>query len=335
LIFLSPHNRPPVENFVPADSLPMLERKPTAVFLSRLDDSYWALLRAYYPQATVSLVHGPDPNAEALIYQTLLGRRDLNAIRGLNLTSANRRAGRFRVPDHSGSFVGPRVPGDMLWWGGLHVQQYQRAELKFRAPGFITVQIDRGRPCAGMNSVTCGRVWPSGNHPVAVRVTRVAPSSTSRLSWSWTGRGGAAFFTPPLTSHGLVARYYANANWRGQPIIARVEPDLYYYYQYLQGVLAPWSARWAGQIHIPRTGKYHFSLTSIDGSSVSIGGREILRSVAFPNSATRTVTLRKGWHSFGARLRGLTSGYRIYLSWIPAGSGDTAPVPIPTTNFRV
>ncbi len=334
MIFLSPPGRAPVAPFVPAVNLPVMGHTPTAVFLSRNDDAYWSLVDAYYPRARVRLVRGPNPAAEPLVYEARLSRADLTAISGINLAAASHPVHPRQVIDHAGRFVGPKVAGDALWWGGIHVQQYQRAGLTFRAPGFITVQIDRRPPCSGMRSVTCSQVWPQGNHSVAVRVKRTSRSQGSSLSWAWTGRGGVEFSASPLTTHGLVARYYANATWAGPPVIARVEPDISYYYQYLEGVIAPWSARWSGQIFIPKTGVYRFSLVSIDGSSISIDGRRVLRSVHFPTAASSSLSLRQGWHKFGARLRAVSNGFRIYLTWVPAGSGAATPVPIPTSNFR-
>jgi 4-amino-4-deoxy-L-arabinose transferase-like glycosyltransferase len=334
MIFLSPPGRAPVAPFVPAVNLPVVGHAPTAVFLSRNDDAYWSLVDAYYPRAKVRLVRGPNPATEPLVYEARLSRADLTAISGLNLASADHPVHPRQVVDHGGRFLGPAVAGDVLWWGGIHVQQYQRAGLTFRAPGFITVQIDRRPPCSGMRSVTCSQVWPQGNHSVAVRVTRTGRSQGSSLSWAWTGRGRVEFFTSSLTTYGLVARYYANATWAGQPVIARVEPDIFYYYQYLDSLTAPWSGRWSGQIFIPKAGVYRFSLVSIDGSSISIDGRRVLRSVHFPTAAVSSVSLRKGWHKFGARLRAVSRGFRIYLTWVPAGSGAATPVPIPASNFR-
>jgi 4-amino-4-deoxy-L-arabinose transferase-like glycosyltransferase len=332
MLFLAP-GRLPAMAFVPAETLPLNSRTPSVLFISRLDDTYRSLVHAYYPHAQVRDLVGPNSGSEPLVVEVRLSRRDLTSISGLILSSSLKVSIHQRVIDQSGAFHGPGVPGDAIWRGGLHVDRYQHAALTFKAPGQIEVEIDGHQSCSGIRVATCRKAWAVGNHFVVVRVAHNRALHSSMLLWQWRGTGGAQFFTSPLMAHGLVASYYTNANWRGPAAFARVEPMLSYFYQYLEGIGAPWSARWTGQIYIPTTGRYVFNLQSIDDSSVTIDGNPIVRSGHFVTQSA-SAALTQGWHSFGARLQAVTGGFRVYLSWIPPGSTGTLPVPVPTADFR-
>jgi 4-amino-4-deoxy-L-arabinose transferase-like glycosyltransferase len=332
MLFLAP-GRPPAMAFVPAETLPLNSRTPSVLFISRLDETYRILVHDYYPHAQVRDLVGPTSGSEPLVVEVRLSRRDLTSISGLVLSSSLKLSIHHRVIDQSGAFHGPGVPGDAIWRGGLHVDRYQNAALTFQAPGRIAVEIDGHQRCGGMRVATCRTMWTVGNHFVVVRVAHNRALDSSTLLSRWIGTGRPEFFTSPLMAHGLVASYYTNANWRGPAALARVEPTLSYYYQYLEGIRAPWSAVWAGQIHIPKTGRYVFELQSIDDSSVTIDGNPIVRSGHFVTRSA-SVDLTQGWHSFGARLRAITNGFRVFLSWIPPGGKGIVPVSVPTADFR-
>ncbi len=319
--------------FLPAESLPLVTRTPSVIFTSRLDDTYRSLIHDYYPHAQVLALEGPSRGPDPLVVENRLSTADLTLISGMVLSSSTNRSVHQRVVDEHGRFHTSGIPGDEIWTGGFHVNQFQNAALNFTAPGIITVAIDGHARCSGSGVATCRQTWAAGNHVVTVRIAPKQQPGSSTLRWTWGGAGGAGFFASHLIAHGLVASYFANANWHGTAALARLEPTLSYYYQYLDGLGPPWSARWRGQIHIPRTGKYTFDLLSIDDSSIAIDGTTIVRSNHFVTKSS-SVVLRRGWHRFGARLRAVTGGFRIYLSWIPPGSGASLPVAVPPNDFR-
>ncbi|WP_460364681.1 glycoside hydrolase family 3 C-terminal domain-containing protein, partial [Actinocorallia lasiicapitis] len=125
------------------------------------------------------------------------------------------------------------------------------------------------------------------------------------------------------TGHGLTGAYHAGTDLSGPPLATATDPDVDF--DWKGGAPVPvvprrdWSARWTGTLTAPATGTYTFSLTSDDGSRLTIDGEKIIDRWK-PTAPTRTgtVELTAGRHvpiridyRQGAGGSHLTLGWRL------------------------
>ena len=109
------------------------------------------------------------------------------------------------------------------------------------------------------------------------------------------------YLTPPSgIGHGLSVRFFNDMTLSGPPVLERVDSVVAANWRDLPpapGVNANrWSARWTGTITPPVTGEYTFSLTSDDGSRLTVDGVRVIdnwRDQA-PTTQTGKVTLGAG-----------------------------------------
>lgn len=104
----------------------------------------------------------------------------------------------------------------------------------------------------------------------------------------------SAYLTPVSgTGHGLTAEFHAGT---GPAAVSRVDPDVDFTWN--GGAPAAgmpgthWSARWSGTLTPPATGTYTFSLSSDDGSRLTVGGKRLIDMWRPQRPATRTGSVR-------------------------------------------
>jgi 4-amino-4-deoxy-L-arabinose transferase-like glycosyltransferase len=314
----------------PAADLPFLGSGPIAVFLSRNDHFYAPLLKAYYPKAQERVLQGPELTTPPLAYEVRLSKSDVTGIQGLNFRYFGKSGvTRAHVTNLTFPRGTPAGPGLAIWTGGVRIAHYGQATLSVEAPGRIAVTLDGRTLCVGQSSVACSKVWVQGNHSLQVRVN-LGPSSHPRIVWQWSGLEKPAFFVVPLMGHGLTASYYSNGSWHGRPAFVQREPQVDYYYQVIP-LPRPFSVMWRGSLYVPTTGQYTFALDSVDDSSISIDGAQVLH-VAGNLAGTKTTTLTRGWHRVAVRLLAVNSFTHIFLTWMPPGNVGLTPVP--SEDFR-
>jgi len=127
---------------------------------------------------------------------------------------------------------------------------------------------------------------------------------------------------------GLLAEYYTNDSWSGEPALVRIDQDLSFghgwrYKNWLKEIrpFTKLSARWTGQIRVPESGEFTFLKKSSLGTTVWLGDEKIIDDwVGFDKDhwivPTRSVTRKleagtvlpikveysidpKAWHMFG------------------------------------
>ena len=131
--------------------------------------------------------------------------------------------------------------------------------------------------------------------------------------------------------YGLTGRYYANGGWRRSPVMVMHDPSIalgrmerrdppqkeYY------------SIEWRGVIRIPRTGEYHFTTGSDDGSRLVIDDQLIVDNGGNHAYVERsgTVTLEKGWHPFMLRYSQNSGLASLKCFWKPPGRRQDERLP--------
>ncbi|MBP0457220.1 glycoside hydrolase family 3 C-terminal domain-containing protein [Streptomyces montanisoli] len=129
---------------------------------------------------------------------------------------------------------------------------------------------------------------------------------------------------------GLTAQYYRGTTASGTPIAHQDVPQVDFNWNGgspAAGVpTSQWSAKYTGTITAPTTGSYTFSLTSDDGSRLSINGKQIIDNWRDQggNTETGTVTLTAGEPvSIEVDYYQGGGGSLLHLGWQPPGGpGD-------------
>jgi beta-glucosidase len=135
----------------------------------------------------------------------------------------------------------------------------------------------------------------------------------------------------PNTALSITGSYYPNMTLSGTPAFTRQDPAIDFNWHGASpgsGIGGTgWSAKWTGTITAPATGTYTFSLTSDDGSRMSVSGAQIINNWGDHASATVTgsVALTAGqaapievdYYQNGG-------GSNVTLGWQPPGSDPIA-----------
>jgi hypothetical protein len=119
--------------------------------------------------------------------------------------------------------------------------------------------------------------------------------------------------------HGLKGTYFANADWQGTPFTKRIDPFLS-----LLGadfpLAAPFSARWEGTLHAPKTGGYILSTLNNQFSWVYVDGREILANTTADGCLEAPVRLTQGPHALRVDYQKKEGSYpTLILYWARPG----------------
>ncbi|MBO0829855.1 MAG: glycoside hydrolase family 3 C-terminal domain-containing protein, partial [Streptosporangiales bacterium] len=133
------------------------------------------------------------------------------------------------------------------------------------------------------------------------------------------------------TGSGLTGQYYDNQTWSGTPVLTRTDPTVDFTWGPNGTAVSPapgvpaehWSSRWTGTLTAPATGTYTFSLTSDDGSTLTIGDTEVVDNGGNHAVATKngTIDLVQG-QQYPIRLDYFnnTQGDQVHLNWQPPGA---------------
>lgn len=134
--------------------------------------------------------------------------------------------------------------------------------------------------------------------------------------------------TPPARS-GLAAAYYLNADWQGEPVHRRVDPQLDFDWQKPPWPLPPpFSIEWTGTLEIERDGDYEFVLESDDGSILEIDDRVVVDNGGDHPIRARSGSIRlsEGTHPVRIRYFNRLLGGVLRWKWrAPGGQLETVP----------
>lgn len=106
----------------------------------------------------------------------------------------------------------------------------------------------------------------------------------------------ATYLTPSSgTGHGLTGRYYRGTAMSGSPAATRNVAQIDFDWNHASPMAGlpddQWSATWTGTLTPPATGRYTFSLTSDDGSRLSLDGKRVIDNWGDHASNTKTATV--------------------------------------------
>jgi streptogramin lyase len=137
-----------------------------------------------------------------------------------------------------------------------------------------------------------------------------------------------ALYVAPVQSNGLLGRYFANGDWRGEPTLEQIDPRLNMYF-HVPALPRPYTVEWSGKIAIPAAGHYDFGLQSIDDSTLAIDGQTVVGDHERNSIGVGGLTLDAGLHDILIRYGDRTDHTYITLTWRPPGA-DGAMHEIPS-----
>ncbi len=194
------------------------------------------------------------------------------------------------------------------------------------------------------------RVFKAGWHPIEVHHYDVGFGILAQLSWQRPSMTASEIIPPDRfrwgaqetkpSEQGLLARYYTNAMWQGEPIftktVANIDTQLDTATPAAERPLpAPFGVIYSGELFIPESGQIFFYLSSDDGAELMVDGRVFISDLAPPAVRLRTsvaVKLDAGWHRLQVRHYDIGGGILTRLEWkLPSMAADET---IPPSLFR-
>ena len=283
----------------------------------------------YYPRATFE-EYGAPFGGPAVVYAVRLSPEDVWSIQGL--------VGHYRPGDdwtaapaltwqetqvclEWGDGVPLAVPFLVEWSGVLRAREYGTYRLMMRSPGAAELYLDGAPLLRGEGESWAQVVLAEGNH--ALRITATGVEGHFELAWQPPGGEEQvvpswALYAPPVTTNGLLGRYYPNGEWESPVAFARID-DRFSVYYHIAPLPMAYTVEWEGRILIPESGEYAFALQSIDESVLYIDGEEVVASRERDEYDQEGLDLQAGSHDLRLRYAARTHHMHIDLYWIPPG----------------
>jgi sugar lactone lactonase YvrE/4-amino-4-deoxy-L-arabinose transferase-like glycosyltransferase len=213
-------------------------------------------------------------------------------------------------------------PFSAEWAGVLHVETYGAHDFVLQSPGQAELLIGEQQVLTGTGVLSGSLTLAEGNH--ALRVRARAGPGLFQLRWRTPDRslevvGAGSLYAAPVTANGLLARYFANGDWQGPEVRARIEEQMGYYV-HVPPLPRPYTVEYTGKIAIPVTGSYRFGLESIDESILSIDGREVVRATQPNHYEEGGLVLEDGWHDIRIQFADRTGHTHLNVYWMPPGA---------------
>ncbi len=290
----------------------------------------------YYPNAHFE-EFTPPAGGPTVLYYAYLTQNDLTSVQGLN-------ARYYANEDWSAEPVVARhertvqaewpsqaplpLPFSVEWEGVLDVSTYGMHQFFSQGPAQTELAIGERVVLSGTGAVNTALMLAEGKHTLRLR----AVGGEGPVSLAWRSPDGGpeivpptALYVAPVTSNGLLGKYYNNGDWQGPETLARIDPQLNLYF-HIPILPRPYTVEWTGKIAIPEAGIYRFGLESIDEAVLFINEQQ-LTATPIPNQYEEgSIELSAGLHDIRLRFADRTDHTHINLYWTPPFSGQQ-PIP--------
>lgn len=324
----------PFRRLETTDQLPLDFTPGRGALLVMNPDSHALYYRAQkiYPNAVYATIMPPMDGAPVL-YTVRLSPEDIANVQGLHASyyanatwegppTLERREQLLDVAWLESAPLPP--PFSVEWNGILHVASYGNHDFFLHSPGPAELYIGEQQVLGGTGALSGALSLAEGNHSLRVRAAVPAEADGAfTLQWrpvdgELAVLGPGALYSAPMTSSGLLARYYANGAWAGNPLLARIEDQLGYYV-HVPTLPRPYTVEYTGKIAIPEPGAYRFGVESIDESTIWIDGQAIAHA-AEPNVYVEGgIELGAGLHDIRIRFADRTGHTHLNVYWGPPG----------------
>ncbi len=324
----------PYQRLETTDHLPLAwpSDKNIALILNSDSRSIFDEAKHYYPNAHFEEI-GSASGGPPVVYYAYLSQSDLLSVQGLQARYYNNerwsdapileRKELMVTADWTSQPPVPR-PFSVEWDGVLNVTDYGPHQFFVQAPAYAELYIGEQQVLTGTGDLSGALLVAEGKHTLRLRA--VGGAGPVSFSWRPPDRGpelvpSSALYVPPVTSNGLLGKFYANGNWEGEPVLERITPLLNLYF-HIPTLPRPYTVEWSGKIAIPQSGSYRFGLESIDESSLQINGQEVV-STQVPNEYHEgAIELTNGLHDIRIRYADRTDHTHINFYWTPPFAGQ-------------
>ncbi len=337
LNFLAP-DAPPYRRMETTDHLPLdwPTDKNVALIANADSRTIFEEAKNYYPNGTFEEFRAPG-NGPTVLYYAYLTQTDIAGVEGLTaryygnddwrgppLIERRDAALQFRWPDDAPL----AMPFSAEWEGVLNVTDYGTHQFFLQSPGKAALYIGESEVLSGTGELSTAIILAQGKQTILVRA--VGGEGPFSLSWRPPDRGPeivptSALFVPPITSNGLLGKYYPNGNWQGPEVLARIDPQLNLYF-HITPLPRPYTVEWSGKIAIPQQGLYRFGLESIDEAVLFIDDQQVTSSPRPNEYQEGSLDLTEGLHDIRLRFADRTDHTHINLYWTPPFAGQQ-PIP--------
>ena len=328
------------------ETLPMpLSPDRNALFLMDPERrNFFEQARNFYPNGEF-IEHRPPFGGPTVLYEARLSPADIASIQGVEVSyfEGDAWAGDpVSVERHATVSVnwpgGAPLAGPFSaeWTGILNIEEYGPHRIVLRAPGAAELYIDeelvaqtgeggKGGAAADSRETTAALKLALGLHRIRVRA--VGGEGSVSLSWQRPGEEeqivpSSALHVPPVTSNGLLGRYYANGDWQGPPAFTRIDPQISLYFHDIP-LPRPYTVEWEGKLAVPFDGVYRLGIESIDESELWIDDIAVAASPEPNQYDEDSITLTAGLHDIRIRYVARTSHYHVNLHWAQPGQERT------------
>jgi hypothetical protein len=305
------------------------ESEGVAFFLDYTKLPYVGWLNLLYPGAQLRQVDSPVKGSLPLVYEVIIPRDQVDALRGIDGTyeRPGQQAVEVREPslDLDWSTAPPLDPPfNARWTGVIKFANYQERQLTFVAPGHVRLTIDGQLVGEGDGSVQYRGFFFRGDHTIEGEATIERPGQVALKEFESTLAPTQYFAGEPLAApHGLLAKLYDAPDFTGPPHLQQLDPFVGYHYHNELPSLGDFSMSWDGYIDIPADGAYAFWIEAVESGWMSIDGREVLA----PGIPRVDLLLPAGRHPVQVRFSNKGGYPAVFWYWAPPGATEREVVP--------
>jgi hypothetical protein len=213
-------------------------------------------------------------------------------------------------------------PFEVTFAGGLLAPEYGAYTLQVDAPGEFSLHLDGLPVLSGTGESKRAILMAQGLHELSLNVVVAGPGPV-RLSWQtpWEATlrpvPADSLYRAFFPARGLVGRFHPNADWSGEPALARIDRQVGYYFHYLP-MSRPYTVEWRGRLNVPVTGPYGFRVRAVSGASLYVDEELVFDSLS-DQVEGGSLALSAGLHDIRLRYLDDESHSQVYLYWTPPG----------------
>ncbi|PKO13037.1 MAG: hypothetical protein CVU39_21100 [Chloroflexi bacterium HGW-Chloroflexi-10] len=294
---------------------------------------FFELAEKYFPNGKYEEIY--EPNGHIILYGIYLTADDLKSNQGLMATyypeGKSGSAASFSQKETEFAFdwqnhIPLSPPYLVKWEGVLFAHLFGEYRFFSNDPGHTQLVIDgQTVQWSSLTESNTGITLAKGNHAISIQAE--VGNGSFALDWQPPNEDlkpltSASLFVAPVTMNGLLGEYYAGLDWSEPVQYAQIDPSISFYY-HNQPLPRPYTVEWKGRIKIEEPGLYRFALTSIDGSTLYIGEKELINNTSPGKKQQEEMFLDIGYYPIRVLYTDQTGYTQISLFWTPPGKEES------------
>ena len=319
-------------------SLPgVSDDRDVVYFLDNTKTHIQAYLQDRYPTGEFFTLTPPNSDVP-IVYEAIIPAEAVQAFRGVDATYTSGADPPVTVREPALNFdwsveAPPALlPLQARWTTFLEIPEYRTYRLRFEVPGNIRLFLDGELAVEGADRVETLRLLYRGEHEVTIEADVDRPGLVL-LSWNTPPEQqpeeqqaipATAYFFYEGAGGGLLASYYEDPNFEGQPVLQQLEPMIGNRYHAEVRINIPFTILWEGFLDVPADGQYTLTADGFEQAWVGLDGESPptdRTGVAVP--FVKDYILTAGRHPIEVRFWNFPGSPYVYLRWRQAEQPDT------------